>query len=234
MHFARRACAAVVFTLASVLGAQQPDAAAVLRAVDANVLARVEHVLGFTDVEHYAVYRGKDRTHPVAQMTVLDIYKKGVGKSYRILSESGPELVRKFGLHPLLDSEKNINEPGNVARSWFTTANYAMELKPGGVQRMNGRACYALTIVPRHKAPNMVEGTLWVDAKDGAIVQVDGVASRSPSIFAGTTRMMRQYADVDGYPMATHARAESESALFGRTVVTIDYSEYHLKTGTEQ
>jgi len=29
--------------------------------------------------------------------------------------------------------------------------------------------------------------------------------------------------------MATHARAESSSMLFGRTVVVIDYSDYHFE-----
>ena len=41
--------------------------------------------------------------------------------------------------------------------------------------------------------------------------------------------MMRQYTNIDGYSMAIHARAESDSALLGRTVVTIDYSNYNLK-----
>ena len=41
--------------------------------------------------------------------------------------------------------------------------------------------------------------------------------------------MMRQYMQLEGYPMATHARAESRSFLFGRTVVTIDYSDYKLQ-----
>ena len=41
--------------------------------------------------------------------------------------------------------------------------------------------------------------------------------------------MMRQYMQLQGFPMATHARAESNSMLFGRTVVTIDYSDYKLQ-----
>ena len=41
--------------------------------------------------------------------------------------------------------------------------------------------------------------------------------------------MMRQYINIGGYAMATHARAESDSFLFGRTVVMIDYSDYHLE-----
>jgi hypothetical protein len=44
--------------------------------------------------------------------------------------------------------------------------------------------------------------------------------------------MMRQYASIDGFAMATHARAESDSSLFGRTVVTIDYRDYHLQLRT--
>jgi hypothetical protein len=41
--------------------------------------------------------------------------------------------------------------------------------------------------------------------------------------------MMRQYSNISGFSMAMHARAESASMLFGRTVVTIDYSDYRLQ-----
>ena len=162
-------------------------------------------------------------------MTARDSYTKGIGKTYTVLAQTGSALVQRFGLRPLIENQEQINKPGNVNRSWFISANYEMQLKPGGTGRINGRTCYALAITPKEKAPNMIQGTLWVDAKDGSIVQVDGIASRSPSPFAGTTHMMRQYANVDGFPMATHARAESKSWLFGRTVVLIDYTDYHLQ-----
>ena len=41
--------------------------------------------------------------------------------------------------------------------------------------------------------------------------------------------MMRRYANMQGYAMATHARAESSSMLVGRTVIVIDYSDYHFQ-----
>ncbi len=208
---------------------QRPDEASVIRLVDAAVQKRVEHVLGFTDVEHYAVFRGKDETHPAAEMTVKVTYKKGVGKSYEVLSQSGSAIVQHFGLRPLLDNEKNVNLPGNVERSWFNSANYEMKLKTVGVQRIDGRDCYVLDVTAKHKAPNMIDGEVWVNAGDGNIVKLDGIASKSPSAFAGTTHMMRQYVEIEGYPMATHARAESNSALFGRTVVVIDYGQYDLE-----
>ena len=220
-------------SLATATISAQNGSAAVIHLIDTEVATRVENVLGFTDIEHYSVYRGDDEAHPAAEMTVRDTYKKGVGKTYTVLSESGSGIVIRFGLKPLLQNEQEINVPTKVDDSWFTSANYEMKLQPGGVEKKNGRDCYALEIRPKHEAPNMIDGTLWVDARDGSIVEIDGVASKKPSIFAGTTHMMRKYANIDGYPMATHARAESDSLLFGRTVVVINYSDYklQLKTG---
>ncbi|MGD0789242.1 MAG: hypothetical protein ABR898_14765 [Terracidiphilus sp.] len=209
--------------------AQQMDAASVIQRVDAAVKARIDHVAAYTVTEHYAVYRGKDETHPAAEMTVRTEYKAETGKNYTILSQSGSGLIHKYVLAPLLDNEKTINLPGNRERSWFASANYEMQLKPGGVQRLDGRDCYALAIVPKHKAPNLIEGTLWVDAKDGSIARIEGTASQSVSVFTEPARVMRQYVSVNGYAMATHARAVSDSFLLGRTTVTIDYLDYQLQ-----
>jgi hypothetical protein len=41
--------------------------------------------------------------------------------------------------------------------------------------------------------------------------------------------MVRQYASMSGFAMATQARAVSNSNLLGRTVVTIDYREYQIQ-----
>jgi hypothetical protein len=230
----RAARALAIGVLASIGSAasalvQQTDAAVIIRDLDAANQARYDNVLGFTVTEHYSVFRGANQMDAAAQMIVRTTYKRGVGKSYQILSQSGSELVIKYGLRPLLDNEKAINDPVKVSQSWFTSANYEMKLKPGVSQIIDDRPCLAFAITPRHKAPNMVDGTLWVDARDHTLLQVEGIASKSPSIFAGTTHMMRRYADMNGYSMATHARAESGSLLFGRTVVTIDYSDYQFQ-----
>jgi hypothetical protein len=227
-----RAIAAVLLPIASGVAAataQAPDQAAVIRQIDAAVAARKDNILGFTDVEHFSVYRSGDDTHTVAEMTVRDTYKKGVGKEFTVLSQSGSGIILRFGLKPLINDDVTVNLPGNVEKSWFTSANYEMKLKPGGVQQLNGRDCYVLAIAPRREAPNLIIGTLWADAKDGSLVQIEGVSSKSPSAFAGTTHVMRQYTNINGFAMAMHARAESTSMLFGQTVITIDYSSYQLQ-----
>jgi outer membrane lipoprotein-sorting protein len=215
--------------LGAGLAAQQPDQAAVVRSIDAAVQARAEGIEGYLVMEHYAVFRGGDEVHPAAEMTVKTIYRRSTGKAYIIQSESGSAILRKMVLNKILESEKEINLPANREAAWITSANYEMKLRPGGVQRLDGRDCYVLDISPKRKAPNLMDGTLWVDAKDGAIIQIQGVASKSASVFTGPTQMMREYARVNGFAMATHARAVADSGLFGRTVITIDYRDYGIQ-----
>jgi hypothetical protein len=209
--------------------AQQPDESSIIRGVDAAVKARLGSIASYTVTEHYSVYRNNDETHPAAEMTVKTTYEKETGKSYAILSESGSELLRKFVLQSILDNEKRINQPGVREGSWITSANYEMKLKPGGIERINGRDCYVLSIDPKQKAPSLIVGSIWVDAKDQSLVQLQGTASKSISVFTGPTQVMRQYENLNGFAEATHARAESESTLFGKTVVTIEYQGYEIK-----
>jgi hypothetical protein len=208
---------------------QQPNESAVIRGVDAAVQARFDAIAGYTVTERYAVFRNGDETNPVAEMMVKTVYRRESGKSYTILSKSGSEIVQRFVLDSILDNEKRINQPGTREGSWLTSANYEMKLKPGSPQLMDGRDCYVLSINPRRKAPNLLIGTLWVDTRDHSIVQLQGTASKSISVFTGPTRMMRQYVNVNGFAMATHARATSGSLLFGQTVVTIDYRDYEFQ-----
>jgi outer membrane lipoprotein-sorting protein len=213
----------------SAVAAQQPDSSTIIRAVDAAVKARIEGIAGYTVTEHYAVYRNNNETHPVAEMTVKTDYREETGKSYTILSQSGSSIIRSLVLDAVLDAEKRINLPANREGSWLTSANYAMKLKSGTIELLDGRECLALAITPKIKAPNMVDGTLWVDAKDGTIVRIEGISSQSPSVFTGPAHVMRQYTNVNGFGMATQARAVSDSILFGRTTVTIDYRDYQIQ-----
>jgi hypothetical protein len=209
--------------------AQPLDTASVIQQVDAAVQARIENIAGYTVTEHYAVYRGKDEIHPVAEMTVNTTYRKDSGKSYAIVSQTGSEIIRNLILGAILDNEKHINLPGIREGAWITSANYEMKLKPGGIQSLGGQDCLVLSLVPRRKESYLIEGLLWVNSKDGSIVQVQGTASRSSSLLTGPTQLARQYANMNGFPEATHVRAVSDSFMFGQTIVKIDYLDYHIQ-----
>jgi len=230
-HFPLGIVAVAIFAFFGTMVAQpqQPDSAAVIQQVDAAVKARFESVAGFTVTEHYAVYRNGDEVHPVAEMTVKTTYQKETGKSYIIVSQSGSQMIRSLVLGSILDNEKRLNQPGIREGSWFTSANYEMKLMPGGPRPLNGRICNALALIPRRKTPYLIEGTLWVDSASGSIVQVQGTAAKSSSLLTGPTQVSRQYANISGFSQAIHARAVSNSSVFGRTVVKIDYLNYHVQ-----
>ena len=223
------ACALLIWMSARSILAQQIDNAVAIRNIDAAVKVRIDHIAGYTDTEHYKVYRGKDEKRAVAEMVVKTTYRPESGKNYQVLSRSGSGVLFKFLLQPMLASETDINNPAKVAASLITSANYDMQLKPGGPVQQDGRPCWALSIEPRRKAPNLIRGTLWVDAEDFTIVRLEGISSRSPSIWASEAHVMRQYVKVDGFPEATHARGESDS-FFGRFVLTIDYEGYRTQS----
>ncbi len=208
---------------------KQIDNATAVQKIDAAVKARIDHLAGYTDTEHYKVFRGSDETHPVAAMEVKTTYRPESGKHYQVLSHSGSGILYKFLLQPLLETESEINNPQKVSSALMTSANYEMQLKPGGPVQQDGKTCWMVAINPRRKAPNLIQGTLWVDADDFTIVHIEGVSTKSPSFWASAAHVMRKYTKIDGFPEATHARAESDS-FFGKAVITIDYEGYQIQS----
>jgi len=213
--------------------AQALDDVAVVGRIDVAIQERLENVLRFTVTEHYRVFRNQDETQPVAEMLVKASYRKETGKEYGVLSQTGSALMRKFVLAPILENEKRINLPGNREAGLFTSANYEMKLQSNRTVRIDGHDCLVFSLTPRHKAPNKIAGTMWVNAADYTMVRVEGMASKNPSFLVGPTEMMRQYTMVAGYAQADHSRVVSHSPVFGRTVITIDYQDYqvHLRGG---
>jgi hypothetical protein len=221
-------CASLLFGVLAVvpLRAQPDPNADILQKIDASVHVREEGLLGYTVNERYRVFRNHDESQPVAEMLVKTTYQKDVGKNYSIVSETGSELMHKV-LETILENERRLNQPAIRAGAIITPANYEMSVK--GRAAIDGRDCVELSLKPRRVSEHVVDGTMWVDARDGSIVQLEGITARSPSIFAGPSHVFRHYTMVDGFAVATHARAVSNSWLVGQTVITIDYTDYAMQ-----
>lgn len=224
--YARAAVICVCVTLCTGVFAQPDQNQKIIQKIDSSVAARDENLLAYTVTEQYKVYRGSDHEHTAAEMTVKTTYRKDAGKSYVILTQSGSELILKELLPRILDSERLMTQPANRAQAVLTSANYQMTVK--GAETIDGRSCTVVAIVPRKNSPYLFRGAIWVDANDGSIVKLDGVASKSASVFAGASQVSRSYANIDGLPMATHAAAVAGSWLLGTTTIDIDYLDYKM------
>ena len=114
-----------------MVASQEIDSAAVIQGIDRSVMRRDSNVLGYRVTEHYTVFRNGEDAHPAAEMSVETTYTKIAGKSYQILSESGPALLRKEVLERALENEESLNEPANRTQELITSANYEMAVRAG-------------------------------------------------------------------------------------------------------
>ncbi len=219
---------------AQMIAAQEIDSAAVIQGIDRSVMRRDNNVLGYRVTEHYTVFRDGEDAHPAAEMSVQTTYTKDAGKNYQILSESGPALLRKEVLERALENEKSLNEPANRRQELITSANYEMAVE--GREAANGRDCFLVKIVPRHNAEYLFKGRIWVEERTREIVRLEGIATKSTSLLTGPAQVVRNYAEVDGFPMATHASATVSSMLLGPTRVEIEYTGYAVtrKAGSRE
>jgi len=205
---------------------QAGDSQAIIPLVDASVAHRDGNLLSYTVNEHYRVYRGADHEHPAAEMVVKTLYRKDTGKTFTIVSQSGSHLLLTELLGHVLDSETLMTQPANRSRVVLTSVNYTM--RPNGAENVNGVDCVRISINPKTSSPYLFKGTIWVNAKDGDIVKLEGVTSKSASVLTGATRVSRVYGAIDGLPMATHATADASSWLLGSTTIDIDYTGYQM------
>ena len=131
-------------------------------------------------------------------------------------------------LHNILEDEKHMSQPGVRETVLVNSANYAMALRSDSTMQVDGRDCIVLVLTPKRSDPSLFRGTLWVDATDYSIVQLEGIAAKSHSFLLSPSQVSRQYANVNGYPMATHAKGTSNIAMVGSVTIKIDYIDYQI------
>ncbi len=201
----------------------------IVKRIDAAVYERTNALARYTVKEQYDVYRNGE-TKPSAQMTVQTVYSYSGGKDYTLVAQSGSQLLRTVVLDKVLAGVRDMARADRRESVWVTSANYEMHPEPGTVA-MNGRPCLIVDIKPRRKSPQLFKGKVWVDASDFSVLRLEGVPAQSISIFTGQTSVMRDYAKIEGFSMATHAEASSHSFLLGYTLMKIDYTGYQIQRG---
>jgi hypothetical protein len=199
----------------------------IIRGIDSAVQARENTVAGYTVQDHYAIFRNGD-TKPSAEMTVQTVYKRGSGKEFTTLSQSGSGLLRSTVIEKILASEKEMSGPSVRNSVLVNSSNYEFAPEPGKVDYAN-RQCIVVDLKARRKSQHLFNGKAWVDASDFSVVRLEGTPAQSVSFFAGESAVDREYQKIDGVPMAVHAEAHSHSFLLGTTVLKIDSTNYQIQ-----
>jgi hypothetical protein len=190
--------------------------------------ARAQELKRYHTLRHYqVVYRGYSAT-VAASMAVEVSYDIASGKSFQIVSQSGPKFLVEKVLKRALDSEQDVfKERGSMA---LTPANYQFHL--AGSEMLAGRPAYILDVEPKVPSKFLYRGKVWVDAADFAAVKMETQPAKSPSFWISRTLIHYRGAKTEGFWMPQEVRSETSVRVGGAAVMTIDFGTYQIDSNT--
>jgi hypothetical protein len=217
-----------VLAAAISIQGQPVNTTAVIQGIENAQRYREQCLAGLTVTEHYRVKNS--HFNDPAMMTVHVTYKRGAGKSYQVVSRSGPGLLQRRVLDRLLEEESAMSRGAERQRALLSPANYSMEL--AGSEQVAGRQCYIVNLAPKSRDTHLLKGRAWVDSNTFSLVRIEGRPTASPSFWTGKPLIVRDYIPVQGFWLAEHSRATSEGFFAGHTELDVQYTEYSVWSDT--
>jgi hypothetical protein len=210
-----------------VLGAE--ESARLLPSADDVVARMMERdgqrqaaVHGYTAVRRYVLENPHRHKH--AEMLVKMECLEDGAKRFQTVSSSGWGAVRNHLFPRLLESESEASMPGARERSRITPQNYSFALI--GQESVNQRPAYVIAISPKTQNKYLVQGRIWVDLEDYAIVRIEGQPAKSPSFWIKSVQFVHTYRKNGSFWWPESDRSVSDVRIVGTNILTIEYFEY--------
>jgi hypothetical protein len=163
-----------------------------------------------------------------AEMTVRFSFQRGVGKSYEIVSATNASGMSRRVLDRIVESEVEASRSLARDEGRMIPENYDFELL--GTDILDGRNCYVLGLHPRKKSRFLIQGKAWVDAKCFGLLKVEGRPAANVSFWVGKPFITQEFQKYGDFWMSCHNRTVSDTFMFGKSELTIEYSQYELNT----
>ena len=217
---------AIVVSLAASASPQTGDSVlssddVVAKMLQGDVERRFE-LTGYTALRRYVAVN-KDRR---AELVVrLNCSSEGT-KEFTIISEEGSSSIRKHVFYKMLSEESDASRREARDGSRITPANYKFNVI--GRETLDTGPAYVLAIIPKRENRHLIDGKIWVNARDYSIVRIEGRPARDPSIWVHNVHFVHTYQRVGQFWFASSTHSTSEVRIFGRSELTIENSDYAL------
>jgi outer membrane lipoprotein-sorting protein len=195
------------------------DVVAKMMMVDAE---RRSEMTGYTATRRYSAVN-RDRR---AEMVVRVDCSSDGAKLFTILSEEGSKSIRKQVFRKMLSEESEASGRESRDGSRIIPSNYKFSMV--GQETLATGLAYVLAIIPRTDNKHLIDGRIWVDAKDFSIVRIEGQPARNPSFWVHDVHFVHIYRRVGRFWFAASTHSTSEVRIFGPSELTIDNSDYVL------
>ncbi len=177
---------------------------------------------GYAGLRRYLLENA--RLNKTAQL-VATIRCDGDGtKHFEVVSETGWGWAVKRVLKQMLESEIEVSSPGIRTKARLTTDNYSFGM--AGTEQVEGRPTYVLNVIPKRQEKYLMEGRVWVDAADYALVRAEGKPAHNPSFWTRSVHFVQQYQKQGAFWFPTWTDSIAEARIFGTTHVKITYIDY--------
>jgi len=161
-------------------------------------------------------------------LAVKTVFRRpGIVQS-EILSSDGSAMIREKVFDKILDAEQEAQSAEVRDRTKITPDNYDFDLLAR--EDCDGRTCYRLKIVPKKKDKFSINGLIWLDAEDFAIIKIQGSPAKRPSFWTTHTEIVRQYKRIDGVWLCNSMESVSDIFIGGRSTLRIDYDYLSVNT----
>jgi hypothetical protein len=174
---------------------------------------------------YHLVYRGfpGDRE---AKMTVEASYKSPSSKEFKVVSQSGSELILDRVFKKLFESEKEAAQPAMSALTRLNRDNYAFTLV--GYEPTGRGGQYVLWVSPKSRSKYVYRGKVWVDGTDFAVTRIEVEPAQNPSFWTKRSEIHCEYLKVQAFWLPARNESVSYIRLGGRATLTIEYKDYRV------
>lgn len=181
---------------------------------------------GYSGTRRYVLEN--ERLHKRAELVAAVHCDPDGTKHFEVISETGWGSANKRVLRKMLESETETSRPDIRAKTRLTPNNYTFSMV--GIELVDGRSIYVIDVIPKRHDKYLMEGRVWVDATDYALVRAEGEPAHNPSFWTRSIHFVQQYhkAGVFWFPRSTDSI--TEALVFGKTHVSITYSDYAPNT----
>jgi hypothetical protein len=200
----------------------------VQRMKDADA-ARAAQLEGYTATRLY--FLDNRRFHAQARIQARLTYRTPGEKSFEVLSEQGPHVICEKVLRRAISTEEDASHNGNRDLARINQVNY--NLKVLGSETLENRTYFVLELDPKSKSPYLVKGKAWIDASEYALVKLEGVLSKKPSIWVGTPVIRQTYVKSGPFWLPEKNLSTTEAPVFGKTDLAIESSGYEIHRGQQ-
>lgn len=167
-------------------------------------------------------YAANPRFRIDSSMLVETSFKKSESMDSKILKQDGSKLIRERVFDKILEAENETSSTQAKREVDITPANYVFTL--AGTDICGERRCYRLTLFPKRKDKYSIQGEVWIDADDFAIVRVRGTPAKPPSFWTRRTQIERHYARFNGIWLTERIESTSDILFAGQSQLSINYS----------